>query len=106
MITNVTPVADLSVTQSGPTTAVPGATVAYVLTVRNAGPSTAAGVTLTNPTPPGLTLVSVTGACGTVTTPGATLTVNNSVTATPPSNAIACVGHPATLPRSAVRSCD
>ena len=63
VITNVTPVADLSVTQSGPTTAAPGTTVAYVLIVRNAGPSTAAGVTLTNPTPAGLTLVSVTGAC-------------------------------------------
>ena len=37
--------------------------MAYVLIVRNAGPSTAAGVTLTNPTPAGLTLVSVTGAC-------------------------------------------
>jgi glucose/arabinose dehydrogenase len=45
--------------------------------------------------------VSVTGACGTVTTPGATLTVNNSVSATPPANAIACIGNPATFSTTA-----
>jgi glucose/arabinose dehydrogenase len=45
--------------------------------------------------------VSVTGACGTVTTPAATLAVNSSVTATPPSNAIACAGSPASFSTTA-----
>ena len=55
--------ADLSVSKTGPVTAVAGTNVTYTVTVLNAGPGAANAVSLTDPTPPGLTLVSVTGAC-------------------------------------------
>ena len=48
-----------------PLTAVAGTNVVYTITVTNAGPSDATGVTLTDPTPPGLTFVSNTGDCTT-----------------------------------------
>ena len=61
-----TPIADLSVNKVGPPTAILGTTLTYTLTVANAGPSTAPTATLTDPTPPGLTLVSISGACTTL----------------------------------------
>ena len=42
-----------------------GTNVVYTITVTNAGPSDATGVTLTDPTPAGLTFVSNTGDCTT-----------------------------------------
>ena len=42
-----------------------GTNVVYTITVTNAGPSDAAGVTLADPTPPGLTFVSNAGDCTT-----------------------------------------
>lgn len=81
--------ADLQVTKSGPASAFPGNNVSYVINVKNNGPADAAGVTLTDPTPAGLTFVSATGACtalpcslGTMT-PGqqATITVTYTVSA-------------------------
>ena len=62
----LTPSADLQITKAGPANAVAGTNVVYTITVTNAGPSDAAGVTVTDPTPPGLTFVSNTGACATV----------------------------------------
>jgi uncharacterized repeat protein (TIGR01451 family) len=44
---------------------VAGTNVVYTITVTNAGPSDATGVTLTDPTPPGLTFVSNAGDCTT-----------------------------------------
>ena len=61
--TAITPQADLSVTKAGPSTAVAGTSITYTINVGNAGPSIATAVSLTDPTPAGLTLVSVTGAC-------------------------------------------
>ena len=61
----LTPSADVQVTKSGPATAVAGTNVVYTITVTNAGPADATGVTLTDPTPPGLTFVSNTGDCTT-----------------------------------------
>jgi uncharacterized repeat protein (TIGR01451 family) len=55
--------ANVGVAVTGPTTAVPGTQVSYTITVTNAGPSTAEGVSLANPTPAGLTFVSTTGDC-------------------------------------------
>jgi uncharacterized repeat protein (TIGR01451 family) len=60
---SVTQLADLAVTKSGPASAFPGSNVSYVITVKNNGPADANGVTLTDPTPAGLTFVSATGAC-------------------------------------------
>ena len=61
----LTPSADLQITKSGPATAVAGTNVVYTITVTNAGPSDATGVTLADPTPPGLTFVSNAGDCTT-----------------------------------------
>jgi large repetitive protein len=54
--------ADVQVTKTGPASAIRGNQVTYTITVTNAGPSTAAGVTLTDPTPPGLVFIST--SCG------------------------------------------
>ena len=53
----LTPSADLHITKEGPLNAVAGTNVVYTITVTNAGPSDATGVTLADPTPPGLTFV-------------------------------------------------
>ena len=58
-------VADLSITKTGPATAVPGGRVTYAITVANAGPAVATGVTVDDPTPAGLTWVSTSGDCTT-----------------------------------------
>ena len=78
----LTPSADVQVTKSGPTTAVAGTNIVYTITVTNAGPSDAAGVTLADPTPPGLTFISNAGDCTTAfpcnlgtLPPGATRTI-------------------------------
>jgi len=55
--------ADLQITASGPPSVVPGNDVAYTFTITNTGPSAATGVTLNAPTPAGLVLASVSGAC-------------------------------------------
>jgi uncharacterized repeat protein (TIGR01451 family) len=64
--TTVTPNADLAVSISGPTTAVVGNTVTYVVTTTNNGPTLATGVVPTLQLPTGLTVQSYGGA--TVTT--------------------------------------
>ena len=61
----LTPSADLQITKEGPANAVAGTNIVYTITVTNAGPSDATGVTLTDPTPPGLTFVSNAGDCTT-----------------------------------------
>ena len=53
----LTPSADLHIAKEGPLNAVAGTNVVYTITVTNAGPSDATGVTLADPTPPGLTFV-------------------------------------------------
>lgn len=57
--------ADLGVTKTGPATALTGATVTYTLTVSNNGPATAVNVSLSDPTPAGLTFNGNSGACST-----------------------------------------
>jgi uncharacterized repeat protein (TIGR01451 family) len=53
------------ITKTGPASVLPGGTVNYTLTVSNAGPSDALDVTVSDPTPSGLTFVSNTGDCTT-----------------------------------------
>ena len=72
--------ADLSVSKTGPVTAVAGTNVTYTVTVLNAGPGAANAVSLTDATPSGLTLVSVTGACAAL--PGAPGTLADDETRT------------------------
>ena len=57
--------ADLSIGNAGPASLVPGNDVTYTLTITNAGPSNAAGVSVTDPTPSGLSFVSTSGDCTT-----------------------------------------
>jgi len=57
--------ADVRIAKTGPASATPGSTVVYTLTVVNDGPSIADNVTVTDPTPAGLTFVSTSGACTT-----------------------------------------
>ena len=59
------PSAALQITKAGPANAVAGTNIVYTITVTNAGPSDATGVTLADPTPPGLTFVSNAGDCTT-----------------------------------------
>src|SRR5262249_17973260 len=67
-------------TKSGPATGSRGANVVYTLVVTNRGPSDADSVLITDPTPVGLTLVGLTGAC--TVAPGCFLAVGASQTAT------------------------
>ncbi len=50
------PLADLSITKTGPASALTGATVTYQLTVSNGGPDEASAVVVTDPLPGGTTL--------------------------------------------------
>jgi uncharacterized repeat protein (TIGR01451 family) len=54
---------DLTISKSGPASAGFGDTIQYTIVVGNSGPLAAANVVLTDATPAGLTLVSVTGSC-------------------------------------------
>ena len=49
----------------GPASVTAGMNVSYTILVRNHGPSDAPGVTVSDPTPAGLTFVENTGACTT-----------------------------------------
>lgn len=59
------PVADVSVTKSGPDTAVEGSNVVYTIVVRNNGPATASSIVVSDPTPSGLLFIANSGACTT-----------------------------------------
>jgi uncharacterized repeat protein (TIGR01451 family) len=63
--TNVAQPADVSITKTGPTSASPGGNVTYTITVTNSGPASAGGVSVSDPTPAGVTFVSNSGACST-----------------------------------------
>jgi parallel beta-helix repeat protein len=65
--TTVTPNADLAVSISGPTTAVVGNSITYVVTTTNNGPTTATGVVPTLQLPTGLTVQSNGGSTVTTT---------------------------------------
>ncbi len=59
----VTPQANLSITKTGPASVNAGQNIIYTVTVTNSGPSSAFGVSVTDPTPSGLTFVSNSGGC-------------------------------------------
>jgi uncharacterized repeat protein (TIGR01451 family)/fimbrial isopeptide formation D2 family protein len=77
--TTLTRDADVSITKAGPALVSAGHLIVYTLTITNNGPSDAAGVLVSDMTPPGLTFVSNAAACTTpfpcalgTLTPGAT----------------------------------
>ncbi|HEY0370451.1 MAG TPA: DUF11 domain-containing protein, partial [Thermoanaerobaculia bacterium] len=82
--------ADLSVEKLGPPTATDGSDVSYTVTVTNAGPDMAAGITLSDPVPAGMSFVSATQDTGstpftcdaTVTCTGAALPAGESASFT------------------------
>jgi uncharacterized repeat protein (TIGR01451 family) len=57
--------ANLRISKTGPLIATPGATIVYSLVVTNTGPNPASGVSVADPTPPGLTFVSNASGCTT-----------------------------------------
>src|SRR5262249_28286940 len=64
-MTAITPMADVTITKTGPAGATAGLTAVFTVGGKNLGPSAAANVVVTDPTPPGLTFMSNTGACTT-----------------------------------------
>jgi uncharacterized repeat protein (TIGR01451 family) len=86
--TSVGPQANLTITKTVTTPAPPnpvnpGQNITYSILVQNAGPSTATGVTVSDPTPTGLAFLSVTGAsCTSFPCTIGTLTAGQSVTLT------------------------
>ena len=63
--TTITTAADLSIVKTAsPNPAVPGQALTYILTVRNAGPSAAQGVVVTDTLPAGFTATSVSSSQG------------------------------------------
>jgi uncharacterized repeat protein (TIGR01451 family) len=110
--TPIVPTADLAIVKAGPATAPPGAQAVYTITVTSAGPSTAAGVTVADITPAGLTFVSNAGDCVTAfpctlgdLPPGATraITATFTVLSTAPGSIVntASVGSSASDPAPA-----
>ena len=67
----VTQSADVSIAKSGPSTITASAQSTYTLTIANAGPSQATGVTVTDVLPAGLTFASSASGC---TATGTTVT--------------------------------
>jgi uncharacterized repeat protein (TIGR01451 family) len=59
----INPLADLQVTKSAAAPLVAGQPASYTITVKNIGPSDAAGVSVSDPAPLGLTFTSNSGAC-------------------------------------------
>ncbi len=68
--------ADLSITKTGPVTAVPGTTFDYTITVDNAGPSDAQDVVVNDELPPDVDFVSATESTGSWTANDGTVTWN------------------------------
>lgn len=62
--TNISTVADLSITKSGPATLVAGANMTYTINVANAGPSDVTNATITDNFPSGISLVSLSQSSG------------------------------------------
>lgn len=107
--TTVAGLADVSITKSGPATVTPGTDITYSLTVANAGPNAASGVSFSDPLPAGLTFVSGaqnTGPAFTCTTPavGATGTASCSLAGTLASGASATFTLVAHVPPAATGS--
>ncbi|ANB17311.1 DUF11 domain-containing protein [Dokdonella koreensis] len=104
-------IADLAIVKTGPAAVRPGQNVSYALRIENAGPSAAVDVVVDDPTPAGLTLVSV-GApcsggfpCALGTLPPATPVTVEVVFAVPADYAAATIVNTATV-RSATPDAD
>ena len=108
----ITAQADLSIAKTGPGSVNAGQNVVYTVTVTNSGPSSATGVTVTDPAPPGLTFVSNSGGCtsaypcalGTLTN-GQSVAITSTYSTSPGGggvtvNNIATVSSPASDPNS------
>jgi uncharacterized repeat protein (TIGR01451 family) len=84
VVTTITPLADVAIFKTGPTTIASGGTVTYTITATNSGPSTATNVIVQDTLPATVTLQTVSGggsAIGNVVT-WSPLTLANGATAT------------------------
>lgn len=72
--TQVVASTDLGVTKTGPSRVTAGGAVAWTIVATNAGPSTATGVTVTDPIPAGATVTTATPTQGTCTVTATTVT--------------------------------
>jgi uncharacterized repeat protein (TIGR01451 family) len=87
------PSTDLAIVKSGPASATTGSTITYTITVSNNGPATATNVTVSDPTPPGLSFVSAGGSCiGAFPCNAGALTSGQSATITATYNVTAASG--------------
>ncbi len=88
LTTPVTANVDLSITKTDtPDPVVAGQTIAYTITVTNAGPSNAAGVSVVDDLPDGIQVTSVTGLVGTTAIPTSAITIPASASDTTAANA-------------------
>jgi conserved repeat domain/conserved repeat domain/conserved repeat domain len=78
----ITPRADVSITKNTSSLGIAGQSMVYTVVVTNNGPSSAAAVSVTDPTPTGLTFVSNDGGCTSAYPCSLTLTNGQSVTIT------------------------
>jgi uncharacterized repeat protein (TIGR01451 family) len=88
--TTVVSQADLQITKNGPNGVTAGQNIVYTISVTNNGPSTASGVTVTDPDPANATFVSNSGACVTafpcslgVLSAGQTVTITSTYSTSP-----------------------
>ncbi|HEV7764577.1 MAG TPA: DUF11 domain-containing protein [Thermoanaerobaculia bacterium] len=101
--TTVLQATDLSIVKSGPASVALGQSLTYTITVTNNGPGNAPSVVVDDPTPPGLTFISNSGACATAYPCNlGTLTVGQSATITttfnvPPGYVGASISNTATV---------
>lgn len=70
----VTPLADLTLTKTGPATVVAGTPISWTLDLTNDGPSVAGDVVITDTLPPGLGAMTIVPSQGTCTRAGETIT--------------------------------
>lgn len=116
---NIRPNANLAITKTGPATASIGQSISYTIEVTNSGPSNAAGITITDAVPPGITVtnwtcaatgtascgiasgttsnISLSGSINSGTSNRLTITVNGTITAAGSITNTATVTVPATL---------
>lgn len=100
----VAPSADIGITKTLVGTLVAGSPVTYTITVQNFGPDPATAIQISDPTPVGLTVSSISGACTAFPCTIASLTASSSATITAvyslPSNASGSVTNIATITSS------
>ncbi|MCL2802963.1 MAG: hypothetical protein FWD29_03245 [Micrococcales bacterium] len=82
-LTVAPPEADLSITKTGPASALPGGTISYTLSVTNHGPADSTGARVRDTLPAGLTAISASSTLGSCSIAGATVSCDLGAMAGP-----------------------